>query len=170
MPLLGRDWLEVFYPTWRDFFAINNINAHIVFDQECRKVFSRVFEEDHTRCIKDYEADIILESEATPVFCSPYSIAYGIRQQVDIELNRLIQSGILVSVKYSRWASPMVVVQKKAGNVRLCIDCRVTINKFVRTDHYPIPTAEDIFTEFEGCKFFSLIDLSGAFSQIKLSS
>lgn len=168
MPLLGRNWLNVFYPEWRSFFLINKLNETNCAEQ-FRKKISNVFAEDFTKSIKGYVADIVLEAESTPIFCSPYTIAYGIREKVDKEIDRLIDGGILVPVTYSRWASPMVVVQKKSGDVRLCIDCRVTINKYVRSDHYPIPLVEDIFNEFEGCNFFSVVDLSGAFSQIELS-
>lgn len=49
------------------------------------------------------------------------------------------------------------------------MDCRVSINKHIKTDVYPIPLIEDIFLEFVGCKFFSKLDLSGAFTQLQVA-
>lgn len=83
-------------------------------------------------------------------------------------MDRLVNCGILKPVKYSRWASPVVVVEKKNGSIRLCMDCRVTINKHVSTNSYPLPLVEDILNEFPNCEYFSKIDLAGAFSQIKV--
>lgn len=71
---------------------------------------------------------------------------------VDDELNRLVTTGILKPVKYSDWAAPMVVVTKTNGSIRLCMDCKVTINKFVKTDHYPLPLIEDILVDLRGSK------------------
>lgn len=46
----------------------------------------------------------------------------------------------------------------KYGKVRLCIALKVTVNKFVSADQYPLPKPEDLFQKFYNCK----IDLSSA--------
>lgn len=86
--------MEIFYPDWRQYFSINKIENNNICE-EFRKKFPNVFKEDFTKSIKDYVADIVLEDNATPIFCSPYSVAYGIRDKVDAEIDRLIANGIL---------------------------------------------------------------------------
>lgn len=50
------------------------------------------------------------------------------------------------------------------------MDCKVTINKFVKTDHYSLPLIEDILVDLRGSKYFAILDLSGAFSQLEVSA
>lgn len=165
-PLLGRDLLALLYGDWKSQFSLNTIekDSKLNFVQE----FPKVFDEDYTSEIKNAIADILVDRNANPIFHGAYTVPYGLRDKVDQELDRLVECGILKPVKYSRWASPVVVVEKKNGAVRLCMDCRVTINKHVATNSYPLPLVDDILNEFPNCKYFSKIDLAGAFSQIRV--
>lgn len=85
------------------------------------------------------------------------------------ELDRLVSQGILKSVKYSRWATPLVVVPKANGDLRLCMDCKVTINKCIEMEHYPLPRIEGIFASLSDCKIFCGLDLTGAYQQLAVS-
>lgn len=162
-PLLGRDWLSVIFHDWISFFEINSVKS-----VDFIALYPKVFDEDYSGVIKDYVADVSIDRNATPIFHGAYTVPYGLRENVDKELTRLMDCGILVPVKYSRWASPLVVVEKKNGSVRLCMDCRVTINKHVNSNNYPLPLVDDIMNEFANCKFFSKLDLAGAFSQLRV--
>ena len=53
--------------------------------------------------------------------------------------------GILELVEQSEWATPLVIVPKSNGKIRVCGDFKVTINQCVETKSYPLPTTEDIF-------------------------
>ncbi len=53
----------------------------------------------------------------------------------------------------SEWVSPLVVVRKRDGNIRLCVDLREP-NKCVIMDCYPLPHMEDLFTELAGAPLF----------------
>lgn len=145
MPLMGRPWLDIIFPGWREYFRLNSV-----------KRYKTVFDGDYTSTIKGQEASIVIERDTSPVFFGAYTVPYGQRQKVEKEIDRLVTNEILEPVRYSKWASPVVVVEKKDGNVRLCMDCRVSINKYVKTDVYPIPLMEDIFTEFVGCMYLFL--------------
>lgn len=47
-----------------------------------------------------------------------------------------------------------------------CGDLKVTLNKYVERDHYPLPKVEDIFHLLSGCNYFCVLDLSNAYLQL----
>ena len=118
--------------------------------------------------INQFEAEIYLQN-SQPIFHKAYSVPLRLRQQVSDEIDRLVNQKILFPVRHSRWASPIVVVPKPNGSIRLCVDCGVTINKFIKTEHYPLPNIDDIFASLANCMYFCVIDLTGAYQQVKLS-
>lgn len=58
---------------------------------------------------------------------------------MDAEIDRLEATGIISKLQYSEWGTPVVPIIKSDGSVRLCADYKVTINKFLKCDHFPIP-------------------------------
>ena len=81
---------------------------------------------------------------ATPIFCKSYEVPFKLKEKVSQELDRLEREGIIRPVKNSDWTSPVVVVTKKDGSVRLCMDCKVSVNKVLETEHYPLPNMNDL--------------------------
>ena len=67
----------------------------------------------------------------------------------------------------TQWVSPVVVVPKPSGDIRLCVDMRKTNEAIVRERH-PIPTVDDILYQLNGSKVFSKLDLKWGFQQIEL--
>ncbi|XP_053954964.1 uncharacterized protein K02A2.6-like [Anastrepha ludens] len=65
------------------------------------------------------------------------------------------------------WISPIVIVFKEGGEMRLCIDMR-RANQAVLRENYPLPTFEVFMTKLRGAKFFSRIDLKWAYHQLEL--
>ena len=87
---------------------------------------------------------------------------------VEAEIDRLVKLGILSPVQYSNWATPIVVVPKSDGTVRIVGDYSNTVNPELNIEHYPVPRGEDVFADLAGCTEFSKIDLSDAFLQLEL--
>jgi len=110
-----------------------------------------------------------INCDAEPVFFRSRSIAYGLRDAVQKTIRDLCQSGILEQVNYSRWATPIVVVPKKNGTVRICGDYRITLNNYLEQAATITEEPEDIFAQLEGNTVFTKIDLSNAFHQIPLN-
>ncbi len=87
-----------------------------------------------------------------------------------LKLEQLENSDIIERVPESQptpWVSPVVVVPKKDGGVRLCVDMRQANSAINRVRH-PIPTVDDIRLELNGAKWFSKLDLSQAYHQLEL--
>jgi hypothetical protein len=94
----------------------------------------------------------------------------ALKPAVERELDKQVELGILTPVKYSPWATPIVVVTKNnSTDVRLCGDFKKTLNPVTETEHYPLPTFEDMSLQWVGCKIFSVIDLKGAYLQVKVN-
>ena len=70
----------------------------------------------------------------------------------------------IIQESISPWASPIVLVPKKDGSLRLCIDYR-KLNSVAEPDAYPIPRADDTLGSLSGCRYFTSLDLASGFWQ-----
>ena len=77
------------------------------------------------------------------------------------------QEGIIVKYN-SEYASPLVVIKKWNGELRLYVDYR-NLNKKTVKDVYPIPRIDDSLEALKGAKIFSCFDLKSAYNQIKVN-
>eukprot|EP00731_Ephydatia_muelleri_P017395 Em0010g493a len=68
----------------------------------------------------------------------------------------------------SPWASPVVIVQKKDGSYRFCVDYR-KINTITRKDAYPLPRIDDTIEALSGSQWFSTLDLLWGYWQVEMS-
>ena len=118
--------------------------------------------------IKGYKADVKLRADAKPVFKKSRPVAYALQPALDNEIQCLQQAGILKPVESSEWDMPLLVVPKTNGRLRVCGDYKVTIHQSVEKKVYPLPTAEDLFTQLAGGKVFSKLDMSQAYQQLPL--
>lgn len=178
VPLLGRNWLDIFYPGWRNVFgnslSVNKLNdgqqssseGNVVFDLRVR--FPKIFDGDFSHPIIGFEADLVLKEER-PVFRKAYEVPFKLKDKVVEHLDSLEMQNIITPIQVSEWASPVVIVLKKDNEIRMVIDCRVSINKFIIPDTYPLPLAQDIFASLSECKWFCCLDLAGAYTQLQLS-
>lgn len=171
--LLGRPWLDALSPEWRESLSksyrdIKSLSVDPV--EELKEKFPRVFSKDNSGSIKGFVGDIVLKEGATPIFHKAYSVPYALREQVEKELLKLESSGIIKKTTRSQWASPLVVVPKKEkGTIRLCVDYKVTVNRVVDTEHYPLPRLDDVLASLGQAKVFTVLDLSNAYQQLEVS-
>nr|KAG5707511.1 hypothetical protein BaRGS_012015 [Batillaria attramentaria] len=88
-------------------------------------------------------------------------------QEVKEHLQGLLQSGAIVP-SHSPYAAPVVLVRKKDGSLRLCVDYRRLNMKTVR-DAYPLPRIQESFDALVGAQYFSTLDLASGYHQIAMS-
>lgn len=101
-------------------------------------------------------------------FFRPRSLPFILRDKVESELGKMLTAKQLIPVETSRYGTPLVVVPKANGAVRICGDYKVTINPDLIIDRYPLPRPEELILKIAGCKFYSKIDLSHAYQQLEL--
>ncbi|XP_075556551.1 uncharacterized protein LOC142588602 [Dermacentor variabilis] len=117
--------------------------------------------------IKDVAYLMERKPEARGVIKAARRIAIAHQERVRAELDRIEPDGVVAKViEQTSWSSHMVVVVKKE-KVRICLDPS-DVNKALVREHYHILTLEDILPRLHGAKFFSTLDASSGFWQIKL--
>lgn len=90
--------------------------------------------------------NVNVHSDVPPVQQKLSRLPFALRDKVLQELKMLESEGIIEKVALSPWVSPLVVIQKKSGGIRLCVDLREP-NKAVIIDSHPLPHIEEVFTE-----------------------
>ena len=112
------------------------------------------------------EHQIPLTSD-TPVRSRPYPIPYNSRESLKMQLQEMLETGIIAKSD-TPYAAPVVIVKKKDGTERICINYR-KLNKISIFDPEPTNKAEDIFAEINQAKYLSTIDLSKGYWQIPVA-
>jgi hypothetical protein len=97
----------------------------------------------------------------------PYRLSPAKKMEVQQQIEELLSKGI-IKPSQSPFASPIVLVSKKNGDFRMCVDFR-KINAITKIDAYPIPNVNEIFDDLNGAQFFSSIDLKSGFHQIPMA-
>lgn len=88
------------------------------------------------------------------------------REGVQKHLQELLDTGVIRESE-SPFSSPIVVVRKKNGDIRLCIDyCKLNLRTV--KDAYALPNLEDTFMALTGSKWFSVLDLKSGYYQIEV--
>ena len=118
--------------------------------------------------VQGVRATLHVKDDAVPSFHKSQAVPFSLRTAVDKELTRLHDEGVIYPVDFSEWGTPLVCIPKTDGTVRLCGDYKVSVNKVIHTDQYPIPTPEEVFAKMEGGEKFSKIDLKCAYQQLLL--
>ncbi|XP_075454672.1 uncharacterized protein LOC142493868 [Ascaphus truei] len=105
-------------------------------------------------------------SDATPFRERSRRLASKDADEVRGLIDEMKTAGI-VRESRSPYASPIVVVRKKNGTVRLCVDYR-TLNNRTIPDQYTLPRIEDLLNALTGSKWFSVLDLRSGYYQVPM--
>ena len=112
----------------------------------------------------DHRIDLIPRS--SPPNRPPYRLSHAQQEEILTQVNELLDKG-MVRPSSSPYCSPVLLVQKKDGSYRMCIDYRA-LNKNTIKNRFPVPRIEDIFDRLQGSTYFSRIDLKSGYHQIRI--
>ncbi|GET58734.1 DDE-type integrase/transposase/recombinase [Rhizophagus irregularis DAOM 181602=DAOM 197198] len=111
------------------------------------------------------KCNIRLKDE-TPINQKAYRESTENREIIKREIDKMLKEEI-IQESCSPWSSPVVIVNKKTGDKRFCIDFR-KINQMTITDTYPLPRINDLLEKFRVAKWFTTIDLASGYWQIEM--
>ncbi|XP_054259702.1 uncharacterized protein K02A2.6-like [Macrosteles quadrilineatus] len=164
-PIFGRDWLREVELDWKEVKTIKQETGGRL--DELLNKYKDVFEPDIGQ-IPDQLGHLQLAPDARPIFMKARPIPYSLKQKVEEELERLETAGIITKTDNSEWGTPIVPVMKPNGEIRICADYKVTVNRQIQDEHYPIPRIEDIFANMSGGKIFCTLDLKKAYLHLQM--
>jgi len=97
------------------------------------------------------------------LYCTPFSQ----RQYIDSAVSDMLNAGI-IRESNSPWSSPVVIVPKKDGTRRFCVDYR-RLNSISKHNSFPLPNIDDMISSLNGAKWFTTLDLRSGYWQIKMA-
>ena len=101
-----------------------------------------------------------------PIKQQPYRLPLAKRRDAETEIKHMAEQD-LIEPPTSPWSSPAIIVPKKNGGIRFCIDYR-RLNKVTIPDSMPLPRCLDSLDALGGSKWFSTLDLRSGFFQVPL--
>ncbi|KAJ4810364.1 polyprotein [Rhynchospora pubera] len=112
----------------------------------------------------DHQIPLLPDSQ--PVSLRPYRYSHFQKLEIEKIIEELLRNNF-IQPSSSPFASPILLVKKKDGTWRMCVDYR-KLNACTIKDKYPIPIIEDLLDELYGAKYFSKIDLRSGYHQIRM--
>lgn len=117
------------------------------------------------KCEIDYKMTITLRDDES-VYQRPKRLSLSEKEKVSAHVNEWLTAGI-IQPSFSDYASPVVLIKKKTGETRLCIDYK-QLNKKIIKDRYPLPLIDDQLDALQGASGFSTIDLKNGFFHVSV--
>lgn len=112
------------------------------------------------------EMNIELNSDRSVVY-RPYRLSHHEREKVRGMIKDMLEAEI-IRESSSSYASPIILVRKKDGNTRLCVDYRM-LNSITIKERYPMPIIEDEISRLSGQAWFITLDLMSGYYQVPIS-
>jgi hypothetical protein len=92
----------------------------------------------------------------------------ALKDIVKEELQKLLHANFIYPISDSKWVSPLVIVPKKNGKWRICVEFQ-ELNKATYRDYFPFPFIDQVLDTLSGKRYFSFLDGFSGYNQIQIS-
>lgn len=113
-----------------------------------------------------FDHSIPLLPGASPVNLRPYHYNPAQKTEIEKQVSDMLQQGV-IQCSASPFSSPVLLVQKKDGSWRFCIDYR-HLNAITIKNRYPLPIIDELLDELAGTCWFTSLDLRAGYHQIRM--
>jgi len=160
-PLLGRE-TAVNLGLLKIGIGVNAISSTEKIVDDYQSVFTGIGK------LQGRQVKLSVDPQVKPVAQPVRRTPFGLRDKVESKIQELIDKNIIEPVEEpTEWVSPVVVVPKANGEIRMCIDMR-RANEAVLRERHPIPTIDELLQEMSQSRVFSKIDLKWGYHQLEL--
>ncbi|GBM67977.1 Transposon Ty3-I Gag-Pol polyprotein [Araneus ventricosus] len=104
-------------------------------------------------------------SDHPPIKQYPRRLRLARKEEADHLVKDMLDNGI-IEESSGPWASPIVLVKKKDGSTRFCVDYR-KLNEIPKKDSYPLPRIDDTLDALNGSQWFTTLDLKSGYWQLR---
>jgi len=109
---------------------------------------------------------IVTPPDALLIRAQPYQTGPFKRQIISDQINKILKLKV-IAPRHSAWASLVVIVPKKNGKARFCVDYR-RLNNIIKKDVYPLPRIEDCLDSLGDAQVFTSLDCTAGYWQVPL--
>eukprot|EP00731_Ephydatia_muelleri_P017894 Em0010g992a len=109
-----------------------------------------------------------IRTEGSPIRQPLRRIPFVLQDTVKTEIKMMLQQGV-IRKSCSPWSSPVVMIKKKDGAWRFCINFR-KVNSVTHKDAYPLPRIDETLESLSGSQYFTTLDLASGYWQVELCS
>ena len=115
---------------------------------------------------REVEFTIDLIPRTKPIYIPPYRLDPVEARELKARLEELLSKGF-IRLSISPWGALVILVKKKDGILRLCIDYR-QLNRVTIHNQYPLPRIDELFDQLQGSQVYSKIDLRSGYHQLRV--
>lgn len=116
---------------------------------------------------RECDHKIPLVPRASPVSVRQYRYSPSLKSEIESQVSDMLQTGF-IRPSTSAFSSPVLMVRKKDGGWRLCVDYWL-LNALTVKTKFPIPVIDELLDELAGAQWFTSLDLRASFNQIRLA-
>ena len=113
-----------------------------------------------------YDHTIPLLPNAIPVNARPYRYSPLHKDEIERQVREMLSAGLIIP-STSPFASPVLLIQKKDGSWRFCVDYR-RLNDITIKNRFPMPLIEEIIEELAGSAYFAKLDMKSGYHQVRM--
>ena len=123
--------------------------------KECKDCFAWSYEDMKGVPPEVVQHTIPIRDDAKPVQQRPYDMNPKYEMIVKEEIDKLLNVGFIYEIEHTEWVSPIVIVTKKNGKIRVCVDLK-KVNATIVRDRYPLPFIEHVLERVAGHEVYSV--------------